>query len=136
MSGQLYLRELPSLLAVLRDLPALPTTVLVDGYVWTNPDGNPGLGAHLYSALNEVTPVIGVAKRRHLGAQALAILRGSSNSPPFVSAAGMDVALAASLVLNMHGPFRIPTLLKRVDRLSRSDIHASNTRTLPPSEME
>lgn len=119
-SGQLYLRELPSLLAVLRALPDHPTTVLVDGYVWINDDRGLGLGAHLYHALGEATPVVGVAKRRHWSAPARAILRGSGNSPLFVSAAGMDVALAASLILSMHGPFRIPTLLKRVDRLSRS----------------
>lgn len=93
--------------------------VIIDGYVWLGA-GRPGLGAHLHQALGQRTPVIGVAKRRFHGAgDAVAILRGTSQVPLFVTAVGIDVAEAAAGVQRMHGAHRIPTLLKRVDRLSR-----------------
>jgi deoxyribonuclease V len=38
---------------------------------------------------------------------------------PFITAAGCDAELAAENIRAMHGPFRLPTLLKRVDRLCR-----------------
>jgi deoxyribonuclease V len=82
--------------------------------------GRPGLGAHLYQALGRRTAVVGVAKRRFHGAgDAVPILRGTSQVPLFVTAVGIDLAEAAEGVRRMHGAHRIPTLLKRVDRLSR-----------------
>jgi deoxyribonuclease V len=36
-----------------------------------------------------------------------------------VTAVGIDLAEAARRLGEMHGPYRIPTLLKRVDRLCR-----------------
>jgi len=119
--GRLYLRELPYLLAVIGKLPALPSVVVVDGYVWL-PEGEPGLGARLHAALNARCAVVGVAKRPYRGApHAVEVLRGASTQPLFVTAAGMDVAEAARHVEEMHGPHRIPTLLKRVDRLCRDE---------------
>jgi deoxyribonuclease V len=47
------------------------------------------------------------------------IVRGISRQPLFVTTIGTDVAAAAAAVLGMHGAHRIPTLLKRVDRLAR-----------------
>jgi deoxyribonuclease V len=117
--GQFYRRELPCLLAILDVLPERPDIVVVDGYVWLGPECQPGLGGHLYAALDARTPVIGVAKKRFQGASAIAVRRGRSRVPLFVSAAGMEPGEAAERVFSMHGPFRIPTLLKRVDLLSR-----------------
>jgi deoxyribonuclease V len=37
----------------------------------------------------------------------------------FVTAAGIAPPRAADLVRSMHGPHRIPTLLKRTDQLAR-----------------
>jgi len=48
------------------------------------------------------------------------VLRGDSRRPLYVTAAGLDPAAAALHVRSMHGPFRIPTLLKRVDQLCRT----------------
>jgi deoxyribonuclease V len=116
--GQFFRRELPCLLAVLALVREPLEAVVVDGYVWLG-DGRPGLGAHLFEALGRAMPVVGVAKTRFAGAAAEAVLRGGSRKPLFVTAAGMDPALAAGHVRRMHGPYRIPTLLKKADQLCR-----------------
>lgn len=118
--GQFYRRELPCLLAVLQKLTQPPRLVVVDSYVLLS-GNSPGLGAYLYEALNRQVPVIGVAKTRFHSAPATEILRGGSHSPLFVTAIGIDVKVAATSVQRMHGPYRIPTLLKRVDQLCRTE---------------
>ena len=118
--GQFYRRELPCLLAVLGQVRQPLETVVVDGYVWLRDENTPGLGGHLYEALGKSIPVIGVAKTQFLSAGAAKpILRGNSQRPLFVTAAGIDLETAMRHVQSMHGPFRIPTLLKRVDQLCR-----------------
>lgn len=118
-SGKFYRRELPCLQAIL-DLISDPLDViLVDGFVWLE-HGAPGLGGHLYAALNTAIPVIGVAKTKFLGATSVVeVFRGASKTPLYVSAAGMELDEAVQAIQHMHGPYRIPTLLKRVDQLSR-----------------
>jgi deoxyribonuclease V len=116
--GEFYRRELPCLLSVLEAAPEPPELVVVDGYVWLG--DRPGLGARLYEALGRRVPVVGVAKTRFQSATAAReVVRGDSRRPLYVTAAGLDVAAAAEHVRSMHGPFRIPTLLKRVDQLCR-----------------
>jgi deoxyribonuclease V len=119
--GEFFRRELPCLLNVLGRCPSPPDVVVVDGYVWLGPD-RPGLGARLHQALGDRVPVVGVGKTCFLSAQAVAvpILRGGSKQPLWVTAAGMDPFVAAEAVRGMHGPYRLPTLLGRVDRLARS----------------
>jgi deoxyribonuclease V len=119
--GQFYRRELPCLLAVLQRVAEPLELVVVDGYVWLGNDDRPGLGAHLQVALGGRIPVVGVAKTRFTGARsAVELVRGESASRAlFVTAAGMDVAEAARCVGLMHGPHRIPTLLRQADRLCR-----------------
>src|SRR5215813_9731673 len=117
-SGQFFIRELPCLLAVLKVLPP-PQVVLIDGYVWLE-ENRPGLGAHLYQSLDGRASIIGVAKTRYLGATNVQeITRGKSKQPLYISAVGLSVEQAAKCVYSMHGPYRIPTLLARVDYLSR-----------------
>src|SRR5262249_54353360 len=111
--GQFYKRELPCLLVVLGTIDAPVGGGVIDGYVWLG-EGRPGLGAHLYEALGRRVPVVGVAKTRFASATALEVARGGAR-PLYVTAAGLDPAVAAGHVLGMHGPHRIPTLLKRVD---------------------
>ena len=60
--GQFYRRELPCLLAVLAPRLDEIQTVVVDGYVWLQDQHTPGLGAHLYEALERRIAVVGVAK--------------------------------------------------------------------------
>jgi deoxyribonuclease V len=118
--GQFFRRELPCLLAVLKEAGQRPYAVIIDGYVWMGDEGNPGLGAHLYEALGRQAVVIGVAKTKFLGANsARMVTRGRSLSPLYVTAAGMNLSAAADHIQEMHGAFRIPTLIKRADQLSR-----------------
>lgn len=93
--------------------------MVIDAYVWLDSNSRPGLGAYLYSALESRTPVVGVAKTLFPGAPAIPVFRGRSRSALFVTAQGMPPEEAAAHIREMHGAFRIPTLLKRVDRLSR-----------------
>ena len=116
--GAFYKRELPCILAVIRGIGVLPDVVVIDGYVDLAPD-HPGLGRHLYEALDQRVAVIGVAKTRFVGATAVEVTRGGSVAPLFVTASGVDVDVAAGHVRGMHGSYRIPTLLHYVDALSR-----------------
>lgn len=117
--GEFYRRELPCLLAILDVLDDCPDCILIDGYVWLGSD-RPGLGEHLRRALGGQPCVVGVAKEPFAGNDcAEAVHRGSSRRPLFVTASGIPPSDAASLVAGMHGAFRLPTLLKHVDRLSR-----------------
>ena len=116
--GAFFRRELPCVLAVLGQVERELEVVVVDGYVWLDGE-RPGLGAHLYEALGRGAAVVGVAKSAFSGANGVEVRRGDSARPLFVSAAGMDVAEAAQHVRCMHGPHRLPTLLKAVDRHAR-----------------
>lgn len=116
-SGEFYVRELPFLLALLERMPPVDV-VVVDGYVWLGPD-HPGLGKHLHDALAAPTAIVGVAKTRYAGAESVDVVRGDSDKPLFVTAVGIDPRVAAEHVRAMHGEFRIPTLLRRVDALAR-----------------
>jgi deoxyribonuclease V len=117
--GAFYARELPALVAAIARLTVAPAVVVIDGYVWLGA-GRPGLGARLHDALAAQIAIVGVAKRPFAGAiDARAILRGTSLDPLYVTAAGTDVDAAATGVRAMHGPHRLPTLLKRADRLAR-----------------
>jgi deoxyribonuclease V len=118
--GAFYRRELPCLQAVLGAVGAPVEAVVVDGYVWLSAEGRPGLGAHPFEALGRSTPVVGVAKTSFTGsALAEPVLRGGSARPLYVTAAGADARTAAGWIRSMHGAHRIPTLLRRADRLCR-----------------
>lgn len=119
--GAFYRRELPCLLAVLADVPEPVELVVIDGYVWVGDESQPGLGARLHQALGGQVPVIGVAKTQFTSARvAQPVLRGTqARKPLFVSTVGIDIRQACDAIRAMHGPHRLPTLLKRVDRLCR-----------------
>lgn len=117
-SGSFWERELPALRAVLAMTGPIDLLV-VDAYVWLDPEGRPGLGAHAYAEFG--VPVVGVAKTAFRGAtQAIPVLRGRATSPLHITAAGMSPRDAAALVRDMHGPYRLPDALRRADALSRS----------------
>jgi deoxyribonuclease V len=104
--GEFYRRELPAVRAVLAGVPGLALLV-VDGYVDLDPEGRPGLGAYAHAEFG--VPVIGVAKTRfRTASHAVEVRRGRSARPLFVTAAGIAVAEAATLVSRMAGSFRIP----------------------------
>jgi len=122
VSGEFYRRELPCLLEVLKHVQSPLDAIIIDGFVWLEDGVRKGLGAYLYEAVNGKIPVIGVAKTRYRTARALEVCRGKSSTPLFITAIGMDTQLAAQHIQSMHGEFRIPTLIKRVDFLSRQTI--------------
>ena len=115
--GKFFERELPYLRAALAAFAEPIQLAIVDGYVWLDA-GRPGLGAHLHAALG--IPVVGIAKTHFGSADAIAVTRGESATPLFITAAGIAAETAAAHVVAMHGPFRIPTLIKRADTLARS----------------
>lgn len=118
--GFFFERELPGVLKVLSRVTVPLLAIVVDGYVWLGADEQPGLGGHLYAALDKTIAVIGVAKSSFLqSSNAVPVCRGVSRKPLYVTAAGMDRIRAAAHIASMHGLHRIPTLLKRVDALSR-----------------
>jgi deoxyribonuclease V len=115
--GRFFERELPPLRAVLADSTGIELLV-IDGYVDLDPDGRPGLGAHVHAELG--IPVIGAAKTRFATAvHAVPVLRGHATRPLYVTAAGLPAADAAELIRRMSGPFRLPDALRLVDALSR-----------------
>ena len=115
--GHFFLRELPPLRAVLADAGPL-RLIVVDGYVDLDPAGRPGLGAHVHDEFS--VPVIGVAKTSfHTATHAIRVTRAGSAQPLFVTAAGLPLTEAASLVAAMAGRYRLPDALRRADALSR-----------------
>lgn len=119
--GNFYKRELPCILALLAlfDMTTIDT-LIVDGYVYLNDEGKPGLGAHLYETLRQKITVVGVAKTSfHDNARHVVTVTRQSKNPLFVSAVGTRVEVAAENVRRMHGSFRMPTLLKMLDQETR-----------------
>jgi deoxyribonuclease V len=121
--GELYKRELPCILALLDQLEVLPVCIIVDGYVYLDDAQRPGLGKHLHDALKGKVPVIGVAKSLFKNAPTdSAVFRAKSNRPLYVTAVGLDDTEAKGYILQMHGRYRLPTMLRRADQLSRGHI--------------
>lgn len=116
--GRFFERELPALEQVLSGVAPLDL-LIVDGYVDLDPEGRPGLGAHVADA--GLAPVVlGVAKTRFRAAtHAAEVLRGQSSRPLYVTASGLSIGDAAELVRGMAGDARLPDALRRVDRLAR-----------------
>lgn len=122
--GEFYKRELPCILSLLQqvNLDAVKA-IIVDGHVYVDNDKSYGLGGYLHEALEGKIPVIGVAKSAFITANKVSIpvYRGTSKKPLWVSAIDYDVELAATQVKAMHGAYRLPTLLKEMDRLTKED---------------
>lgn len=116
--GSFVLRELPAITAVLAEAERLDL-VLIDGYVDLDPNGRPGLGAHLSHRIG--IPVVGVAKTAFRTATHAAVVRrGKATRPLHVTAAGIAIDKAAALVVQMAGAHRLPDAIRRVDTLART----------------
>ena len=117
--GAFYKRELPCLLEALQGLDNIDC-VIVDGYVWLGDVTHHGLGMYLYNALGQSVSIIGVAKTPFAGTpKECEVLRGESVKPLFITSVDMELERAKKFVEQMHGKYRIPTLLKEVDSLCR-----------------
>lgn len=125
--GAFYRRELPCILGLLREHALTPACIVIDGHVVLDHDGRPGLGQHLFDALDGRIPVIGVAKTAFVGiGPDSEVLRGDSRRPLYVTCAGMPLENAKASVHTMHGAHRLPTLLKAVDALCRQSAATGN----------
>jgi len=120
--GEFYKRELPCILSLLKQIePALIDLIIVDSFVFLDDQEALGLGGHLYNALSGSIPVIGVAKTNFatIDQKKAQVFRGESKLPLYVTAIGIDLSSAAENIRNMHGTFRMPTLLKRLDDFTK-----------------
>ena len=119
-AGAFYERELPCLLTVLEEAGLKFDTIIIDGYVHLRPEVGKGLGSHLAQALPYSPVVIGVAKSPlHIADRFTAIVRGRSAKPLFVSALGCPLDVAGRRIRGMHGPHRVPTMLRLADQCAR-----------------
>lgn len=121
-SGAFYKRELPCILSLLTKIDLKEgDLIIVDGYVTLDNSGKIGLGGYLYEFLNKKYPVIGIAKNGFASEDDLrkTVFRGESKTPLFLTAVGIDTNDIKTKVENMYGAYRIPTLLKKLDQLTR-----------------
>ncbi len=124
--GSFYKRELPCILKVLEQVREVIGLIFIDGYTWL-PDGRPGLGAHLFNAIDARSPVIGISKSkfrirsspRHCVGK---ILRGKSKRFLYVSAAGIQLDEAIKIVKTLPGPYRLPDPVRAVNQLCNTKL--------------
>lgn len=119
--GEFYKRELPCLMRLIDQVKkdVKIDTIIVDGHTWLSSQTHKGLGAYLYFELKGITPVIGIAKNRFYNGCATEIFRGESSKPLYITSVGVENDFASNFVRNMHGPYRLPTMVKSVDTLCR-----------------
>lgn len=119
-SGQFYKRELPCILALLKEIKEENLDyIIVDGYVFLN-ENKKGLGAYLYDAIEQKIPIIGVAKNAYSNIlEETHIYRGESKKALFITSVGINLEEAKKRIKDMHGEYRNPTLLKEVDQACR-----------------
>ncbi|MDM0118017.1 endonuclease V [Variovorax sp. J22R133] len=121
--GELDLRELTCVMQLLREHSLEPELILMDGFVHLDTDETPGVGQHLYQALDGKVPVVGVSKKRLPGLSVqFEVMREEEeeSQPLFVTCAGIDIGAAKARLLAMHGRKRVPTLMKLVARLAKN----------------
>lgn len=73
--------------------------------------------------MNEKIPIIGVAKTSFQPNMETvkSIYRGESTKPLFISVIGTDLMKSVDNIRNMKGEYRIPTVLKELDRITKTD---------------
>lgn len=124
ISGEFYKRELPCILEILKETKKEDIElIIVDGYVVLDDQGRAGLGMYLYEALGTTIPIIGVAKKEFKAnkKKVSPILRGESQNPLYVTSVGIDLKEAAEKIKGMYGDYRMPDLLRILDRRTKDD---------------
>lgn len=122
VSGKFYKRELPCILSLITKIGLINVKlIIIDGFVYLDDNNKFGLGAYLHKELNEKIPIIGVAKRDFatINKNRNQVFRGESQNPLFITSIGIDLNLASEKIKEMDGRHRIPTLLKKLDKLTR-----------------
>lgn len=120
--GEFYKRELPCIMSLYAQITEPVDCIVVDGFVYLDDEQKPGLGARLYEALEEKIPVIGVAKTNFatIEKNKSLLLRGQSEKPLYITAIGMELQDAVECIREMEGAYRMPTLLKQLDTLTKA----------------
>ena len=100
-SGQFFKRELPCILELIKqvDITSIEA-IIIDGHVYVDNQKKYGLGAHLWSVLNGVVPIIGVAKKSLIRTNEVChpVCRGESKQALYVSVIGdIDMNNAANI---------------------------------------
>ena len=118
--GQFYRRELPCILRLIEEHKLKPEYIVIDGFVFLDGEGKPGLGKYLYDALNNEVAIIGVAKNPFKGISGVyEVYRGLSKNPLYVTSVGVALDDAKTFIKTMHGKYRIPELLKKADQVCK-----------------
>lgn len=121
-TGQFYKRELPCILKLLEkvDLQTIEC-IIIDGHVYVNNDKSFGLGGYLFKELGCKIPIIGLAKKSFINTEKVSfpIFRGQSKIPLYVSSIDFNIKDAMKKIKNMQCNYRIPTLLKYLDTLTK-----------------
>ena len=150
--GEFYKRELPCIMDLLNQVPDILDydAIILDGLARLpriNPDDElrEGLGLHLEAALDEKYPdfrnhhptdpmkiygpaIIGVAKTPFKGADSdtgiAKVYRGEAKNPLYVCTTWFNMSAndAGECIKSMAGDYRIPTLLKILDRETKLDV--------------
>ena len=121
--GAFYKRELPCIQSILKQIQIdTLQSIVIDGFVILDDAGKLGLGGHLYEHLDRRVPVIGVAKTNFAtnNVNKQEVLRGESVRPLYITALGISLEEAAAHIHAMHGAYRIPTVLKHLDTLTKA----------------
>lgn len=120
--GEFYRRELPCILSLWHRVEEKDVeAIIIDGFVYLDDDGRYGLGGHLYEQLGRKIPIIRVAKTDFVPLQKnkRCLWRGKSKRPLYITSVGINLDIATEYIKSMAGQFRIPALLKELDRLTR-----------------
>lgn len=122
-SGEFYKRELPCILSLLEKIMLNEPieVIIIDGYVYLDNNQKFGLGGYLYESLNRKIPIIGVAKTNFAPNKynKVELLRGKSKNPLYITSIGIDIENAREHISKMSGDYRIPKLLKELDKLTK-----------------
>jgi len=125
--GRFFERELPCLLAAIKDFRCRFDAIIIDGYVHLKKEAGKGLGTYLYESLPFQCAVIGVAKNPlKIADNFVAVTRGISKRPLFISSIGLPIDIAVRAIMAMHGHYRLPTLLKITDNIARGIFFKKN----------
>jgi len=122
--GEFYKRELPCIISLLNQINLKTIdAIIVDGFVYLDDNKKLGLGGYLYEKLNKEIPIIGVAKNNFatIEKHKKPLFRGKSKKPLFITAIGIELQDALQKIESMDGEYRIPTLLKELDRLTKEE---------------
>lgn len=122
-SGQFYKREMPCLIDLINQINEPFDVIIIDSFVYLDGLVKAGLGKHLYDNLHDKKPIIGIAKNSFLGiTEKYEVYRGESKHPLYVTTEDYDLNNAKLFVKNLEGKFRIPSIVQKVDKLSREDL--------------